>query len=218
MGDDRALVEEATADVKTCPDCAEIVRENARVCRHCGYRFDTGTSGARSGGPSDGTPPPKSAPGAAILSFVIPGLGHFYLGEGWRGGVLLASFVVVTIAALVTGTIGLGGSSGSSARSTPSAGRGNSTEPDIVARSARRFGSSSLCRSRWRRRVWWSTRFVPGMLQRGNSRRSNGSSKRSRGLNAISSAMSNNSWRASSVSNSLSLSSRPMRIACSSRS
>jgi protein-S-isoprenylcysteine O-methyltransferase Ste14 len=24
---------------KTCPDCAEIVKRQANVCRHCGYRF-----------------------------------------------------------------------------------------------------------------------------------------------------------------------------------
>jgi hypothetical protein len=25
---------------KTCPDCAETVLADARVCKHCGYRFD----------------------------------------------------------------------------------------------------------------------------------------------------------------------------------
>jgi hypothetical protein len=24
---------------KPCPDCAELVRAEARVCKHCGYRF-----------------------------------------------------------------------------------------------------------------------------------------------------------------------------------
>jgi hypothetical protein len=35
-------------DLKKCPDCAEMVRAEARVCRFCGYRFD----GARTGGSS----------------------------------------------------------------------------------------------------------------------------------------------------------------------
>ena len=25
---------------KTCPDCAEEVKHQAKVCKHCGYRFD----------------------------------------------------------------------------------------------------------------------------------------------------------------------------------
>ena len=29
----------ATAATKKCPDCAETVLANARVCKHCGYRF-----------------------------------------------------------------------------------------------------------------------------------------------------------------------------------
>lgn len=28
------------ADKKTCPDCAETVKRAARVCKHCGCRFD----------------------------------------------------------------------------------------------------------------------------------------------------------------------------------
>lgn len=30
----------AQRGMKSCPDCAESVREEARVCRFCGYRFD----------------------------------------------------------------------------------------------------------------------------------------------------------------------------------
>jgi hypothetical protein len=26
--------------VKACPDCAESVQDAARICRHCGFRFD----------------------------------------------------------------------------------------------------------------------------------------------------------------------------------
>ena len=27
------------SDYKHCPDCAEVVREKAKVCRYCGYSF-----------------------------------------------------------------------------------------------------------------------------------------------------------------------------------
>jgi uncharacterized protein UPF0547 len=28
-----------SSEFKTCPDCAETIRRDARVCRFCGYRF-----------------------------------------------------------------------------------------------------------------------------------------------------------------------------------
>ena len=35
---------ELSAALKTCPDCTEQVKDAARVCRHCGYRFEPATS------------------------------------------------------------------------------------------------------------------------------------------------------------------------------
>ena len=37
---------------KQCPDCAEMVRAEARVCRFCGYRFDGARRDDRRGGGS----------------------------------------------------------------------------------------------------------------------------------------------------------------------
>ena len=30
----------STARTKACPDCAETILEAARVCKHCGHRFE----------------------------------------------------------------------------------------------------------------------------------------------------------------------------------
>lgn len=32
---------------KKCPDCAETVQADARVCKHCGFRFDEGLGESR---------------------------------------------------------------------------------------------------------------------------------------------------------------------------
>jgi uncharacterized protein UPF0547 len=39
----------SSAELKTCPDCAEQVRAPARKCRFCGYRFDEHVSDATKG-------------------------------------------------------------------------------------------------------------------------------------------------------------------------
>jgi Uncharacterised protein family UPF0547 len=42
---------EQTPETKVCPDCAEAVKAQARVCRFCGYRFDTSTEQAGASAP-----------------------------------------------------------------------------------------------------------------------------------------------------------------------
>jgi hypothetical protein len=42
-----------SADVKKCPDCAELILVDARVCKHCGFRYPDGYGPARN---RDGTP------------------------------------------------------------------------------------------------------------------------------------------------------------------
>lgn len=83
-----------------CPDCAELILAEAKVCKHCGYRLD-GTS-ARAGDTG------KSPGGAALLSLVIPGLGQAYVGEWWRGAAFFLAFGFATFVAFVLDLIGPG--------------------------------------------------------------------------------------------------------------
>lgn len=56
--DDRQA--DATAGFKQCPDCAEMVRAQARKCRFCGYRFDEPAAS----GPGRGSRAARGALGA----------------------------------------------------------------------------------------------------------------------------------------------------------
>ena len=42
-----ALYEWDTSRYKTCPDCLESVNRDARVCRHCGFRFEPAATPTR---------------------------------------------------------------------------------------------------------------------------------------------------------------------------
>jgi len=35
----RRSVARRRRELRECPDCAEMIRTKARVCRYCGYRF-----------------------------------------------------------------------------------------------------------------------------------------------------------------------------------
>lgn len=72
---------------KTCPDCAEQVQQAARVCKHCGYRFDEAPASGQTPPPQGGsisrpyTPPtveranPREHPeGTTVLVLGILGL------------------------------------------------------------------------------------------------------------------------------------------------
>lgn len=87
---------------KTCPFCAETIKSEAIVCKHCGRSLDS-TSPINQNYYQNFTQAtqPKWTPGvAAILSLLIPGAGQMYkgdVGEGivWLFGVTIGYFLFI---------------------------------------------------------------------------------------------------------------------------
>jgi hypothetical protein len=86
------------ADEKKCPSCAETVKAEAKVCRHCGYNFETG----QGPGAADPSPPAKKSSG-----LVKGGLG------------CLALVVLIAVVAAIFGGGAKDGSQNSSNSSAP---------------------------------------------------------------------------------------------------
>lgn len=60
---DPLVTASAKSATKKCPDCAETILADAKVCKHCGYRFaPAATSSAPSPAPAQPTNRPKPAP------------------------------------------------------------------------------------------------------------------------------------------------------------
>jgi hypothetical protein len=116
-------------DIKQCPDCAETVRFEARVCRFCGHEFwklpgaqtetaARATPGRPLGASSHASAPRrKNASGTAVVGYILavmlPVLGLVV--AGWllirHGlGVAAVSLIVIAVAAAVLyGTSSNGG-------------------------------------------------------------------------------------------------------------
>jgi hypothetical protein len=71
------------SDTKTCPACAESIKAQAIVCKHCGFNFQTWAL------PSSATPPARTN-GLAIASLVL-GIVWIY----WIGSILALIFGII---------------------------------------------------------------------------------------------------------------------------
>jgi TM2 domain-containing membrane protein YozV len=81
---------------KFCPNCGtELKFENAEICPSCGVRIKEAPS----------TPlqaSEKKSPGfAAVLSFLIPGLGQIYNGQIGKGIIMVVAAVIFALLIII---------------------------------------------------------------------------------------------------------------------
>jgi TM2 domain-containing membrane protein YozV len=86
-------------ETKRCPYCAEIINKEAIKCKHCSEILDPQIRAARTAqNQAVIIPQPKIrhwSPGiAAVLSFIIPGLGQLYKGRIGSG---ILWFIIVCV-------------------------------------------------------------------------------------------------------------------------
>jgi hypothetical protein len=82
---------------KTCPDCAETVNAEAKVCRFCGYRFEPQHERPR----RLRTKTPASCCGCSCGSSGLIALLAFIVISLWSGLGILAALSVSLVAAVV---------------------------------------------------------------------------------------------------------------------
>jgi Uncharacterised protein family UPF0547 len=104
-------VSERTMETRVCPDCAETVKAQARVCRSCGYRFGTLAAASRGSSMESILAKPLDRRGwfllwglASALLMVLGSVGpwaRFGAVAFGRGGALLVLALAVIGAALL---------------------------------------------------------------------------------------------------------------------
>jgi len=98
-----------------CDQCGKAVPADAAFCPTCGRRRRASTELPPP--PSVQTGPPAAPvitlsesknPGiAALLAFIVPGIGHIYVGRIASGLVILAAYYILMILAMVSFSLGI---------------------------------------------------------------------------------------------------------------
>ncbi|MEE0901008.1 MAG: zinc ribbon domain-containing protein [Methanobrevibacter sp.] len=86
---------------KFCHSCGFKLDGNYKFCPNCGYDLENKTQVRSRAYDSVVTTEEKSVLVSVILSIIIPGLGHFYLGLSRKGAIFLLAYVVSAILILL---------------------------------------------------------------------------------------------------------------------
>lgn len=87
--------------VKFCHNCGFELDGNFKFCPNCGYDLENKRQVRTKAYDSVVTTEEKSVLVSVILSVIIPGLGHFYLGLSRKGAMFLIAYVVSAILILL---------------------------------------------------------------------------------------------------------------------
>lgn len=87
--------------VKFCHNCGFELEGDFKFCPNCGYDLENKTQVRSREYDSVVTTEEKSILVSVILSVIIPGLGHFYLGLSRKGAMFLIAYVVSAILILL---------------------------------------------------------------------------------------------------------------------